>query len=184
MCGVLTLSVGTYRLKNNIENVKFILPTGMCIMNATGLGTCTLYQLQVMVYVVSTFCSVTRAPEQPQDLTVVEVSSRQIDLMWVEPHDNNAPITRYEVAYLEPEFVTGERERVENVTGSGRGSADIVEMATISGLFPGVSYTFTVTAVNEDGSSVPSDPLTVRTLEEGKSHIFMVLRSFMMKFVI
>ena len=108
----------------------------------------------------------------------VNVASRQINLTWVEPHDNNAPITRYEVTYLEPDFVLGERERVENVTEHQDGSADIVEMATLSGLFPGVNYTFTVTAVNEEGSSVPSDPLTVRTLEEGKS-ILCTLRSLL-----
>ena len=67
---------------------------------------------------------------------------------------------RYEVMYMQPEFVTGERGRVVNST---------VEMATITGLFPGVNYTFTVTAHNEEGASTPSAPLTVRTDEEGKS---------------
>ena len=88
----------------------------------------------------------------------MDIASREIALTWVEPHDNNAPIMRYEVTYMQPEFVTGERESVVNST---------VEMATITGLYPGVDYTFTVTAYNGLGPSVPSAPLTVRTLEEG-----------------
>ena len=42
-----------------------------------------------------------------------------------------------------------------------------VEMATITGLFPGVTYNFTVTAINEFGSSAVSTTLTVWTPEEG-----------------
>ena len=63
--------------------------------------------------------------------------------------------------YMQPEFVTGERGRVVNST---------VEMATITGLFPGVNYIFMVTAYNVEGPSVPSAPLRVRTLDESKSH--------------
>ena len=110
------------------------------------------------------------ASDQPQDLMAVDITSRQINLTWVEPHSNNAPITSYQVMYMQPEFVMGNRERVVMVTEREEGSTDIVEMATISDLFPGVSYTFTVTAVNEIGPSVPSAPLTVTTMEEGKSH--------------
>ena len=82
--------------------------------------------------------------------------------MWVEPHDNNAPIQGYLVMYMEPEFVTGEQEREANIS-------EPVEMVNITGLAPGVDYTFTVTAYNGIGESAPSDPLTVRTLDEGKS---------------
>jgi hypothetical protein len=91
-------------------------------------------------------------------VTAVNVSSREINLTWVEPHDNNVAITGYSVMYMLPEFVTQERERVVNTS---------VEMATISELFPGVNYTFTVTAINAMGMSPPSDPLEVRTPEEG-----------------
>ena len=99
-------------------------------------------------------------PEQPQDVTAVGISSREINLTWVEPHDNNAPITGYQVMYMLPEFVVEEREVVVNTS---------VEIATISELFPGVNYTFTVTAFNEIDQSTPSDPVTVRTLDEGKT---------------
>jgi len=65
---------------------------------------------------------------------------------------------------MEPAFVTGERNVVVNA---------IMEMVTISNLYPGVNYTFTVRALNEIGNSPTSDPLTVRTLEEGKSLILL-----------
>ena len=93
-------------------------------------------------------------------MTAVGISSREINLTWVEPHDNNAPITGYQVMYMLPEFVVGEREVVVDTSA---------EMVTISELFPGVNYTFTVTALNEIGPSTPSDPVTVRTLDEGET---------------
>ena len=98
--------------------------------------------------------------ELPQNVTAVGISSREINLTWVEPHDNNAPITGYQVMYLLPEFVLGDRLRVVNTS---------VVMAIISELLPGADYTFSVTALNEIGQSVPSDPLTVRTLDEGNT---------------
>ena len=60
--------------------------------------------------------------------------------------------------YLQPEFTMGERERAMSSTEN---------LATITNLYPGVNYTFTVTAYNELGPSIPSEPLRVRTLEEG-----------------
>ena len=92
----------------------------------------------------------------------VNTSSRLIILTWEEPHENNAPIQSYEVTYMKPSFLGGNLMRVVNAT---------IEMATITDLFPGVNYTFTVTAYNEIGPSVPSNPLTVKTLDEGKQHI-------------
>ena len=95
-------------------------------------------------------------------MTAVGISSREINLTWVEPHDNNAPITGYQVMYMLPEFVVEERD-LEVVMNTS------VEMATISELFPGVNYTFTVAALNEIDQSTPSDPVTVRTLDEGET---------------
>ena len=90
---------------------------------------------------------------------VVDISSRGLTLTWVEPHDNNAPISRYEVTFMQTQCDTEERDGEVSST---------VEMTTITGLYPGVNYTFTVTAVNEIGPSLPSAPLTVTTEEEGK----------------
>ena len=92
----------------------------------------------------------------------VNRTSHLVTLTWVEPHDNNAPIQSYEVTYMEPSFVGGNLMRKVNTT---------IEMATITDLFPGVDYTFTVIAYNEIGPSVPSDPLTVRIVDGCKQHI-------------
>ena len=94
-------------------------------------------------------------------MTAVGVSSREVNLTWVEPHDNNAPITGYRVMYMAPEFVAGDRRRMVMVNMP-------IEMATITDLFPGVNYTFSVVAINDIGPSVASDPLPVRTLDEGE----------------
>lgn len=97
-------------------------------------------------------------PEQPQMLRAINVSSRNITLTWVEPHDNNAPIQFYLVKYSQPSFVRGDLTR--NVT-------TVEEEAFIPGLFPGVDYSFTVTAINEIGMSLSSNPFFQRTLDEG-----------------
>ena len=89
----------------------------------------------------------------------MNVASRTVDLTWVEPHDNNAPITGYIVYFMEPVFVEGERNRMVDTTE---------EMASITNLSPGVDYSFTIIAINDIGPSTPSAPLAVRTLDEGK----------------
>jgi len=77
----------------------------------------------------------------------------------VEPHDNNAPIMGYWVMYRNPEFLDPNRElQVFNTT---------VEMATIAGLHPGVTYNFTVVAFNDIGDSSPSITVPITTLDEG-----------------
>ena len=43
----------------------------------------------------------------------------------------------------------------------------IVEQVTITDLHPGEYYTFTIIAINDICPSQPSEPATVRTLEEG-----------------
>ena len=42
------------------------------------------------------------------------------------------------------------------------------ESVVITGLHPGVDYTFTIIAINSIGESVPSDEERATTLEEGK----------------
>ena len=86
-------------------------------------------------------------------------SSQITNLTWEEPYSNNAPILNYLVTYRQPTFVEGERNRMVNTTK---------EIVAITALFPGVNYSFTVTAYNEIGPSAPSLPLAVRTLDERK----------------
>ena len=98
-------------------------------------------------------------PERPRDLTAVVVTTTGVLLEWVEPHDNNAPILGYRVSYTRPLFLNG----LEVTVNSS------VERVNITGLHPGVTYTFSVIAFNEIGDSTPSDGLMVTTVEIGKT---------------
>ena len=91
-------------------------------------------------------------------MTAVDIGSRSIDITWVEPHDNNAPILGYCIFYNHPSFIMSGSEVTMNVT---------VEEASLLGLHPGVTYNITVIAFNEEGDSFRSDVLSVRTLEKG-----------------
>ena len=96
-------------------------------------------------------------PEIPQDVEGVNVTSRNLTLQWVEPHDNNAPILGYRVMYTLPIFQSSRPVVLEaNVT-----TVDVVDLR------PGISYNFTVVAFNVIGDSGPSIVAQVRTLDEG-----------------
>jgi protein tyrosine phosphatase len=96
-------------------------------------------------------------PDEPINLTATNVTSRNLTLSWVEPHDNNAPISGYYVFYNLPDFF-GSNE-VTLITGTS-------EMLFIDDLHPGETYNFTVIAFNEEGNSSRSLPLSVLMLEE------------------
>ena len=89
----------------------------------------------------------------------MEVNSRNVTLEWVEPNLNNAPILNYTVFYDLPDFL-GSSEVAVSTQGDK-------EMLLIPNLHPGETYSFTVIATNEEGDSEESEPLVVRTLEEG-----------------
>ena len=97
-------------------------------------------------------------PEQPRNIRAVETQSRYLVLMWVEPHDNNAPILGYFVSYNQPVFAGG--ERITLIVTE--------EMVNVTNLLPGVTYTFTVVAYNDIGNSTESEPTPLSTLEEGE----------------
>ena len=104
-------------------------------------------------------------PGQPQNVTAVNISSDAITLIWAEPPDL---VGNYLVTYVGPEFAMEGGEMMVNGTE---------EMVTITELLAGVNYTFTVIAFNEIGASAPSEPLTVRTLEEGEESLGTVTQS-------
>ena len=101
-------------------------------------------------------------PEIPINLTFSDLTSRNLTLSWVEPHDNNAPILEYFVIYTDPNFLGG-----AEVTLSVNGP-DPPEELFIDNLHPGVTYSFIVFGNNEEGNGSSSQPLSVRTLEEGR----------------
>ncbi len=83
-------------------------------------------------------------------------------VLWVEPHDSNAPIFSYTITYRHPSFLGGQEESVNSSA----------EMSFIGGLHPGVEYNFSVVAYNEIGVSEPSVVTGLATLDEGDSHIY------------
>ena len=105
--------------------------------------------------------SLSAIPEIPINLTFSDLTSRSLNLLWIEPHANNAPILNYFVVYTNPNFLAG-----AVVTLSVNGP-DPPEELFIDNLHPGVTYSFTVFANNEEGNGSSSQPLSVRTLEEG-----------------
>ena len=113
-------------------------------------------------------------PEQPQSLMTRNVTSRNLTLTWVEPHDNNAPISGYRVYYVQPAFLGGDTV-VLNVpadtsvsSGSSQDIANSFLVQTfIDDLHPGATYSFTVTAFNIIGDSEPSAPFTQIMVDEG-----------------
>lgn len=124
------------------------------------LVQCKLFHsFQIHLYVIM-LCScipyTADRPEQPQNVTAVNVTSRSLTLEWTEPHHNNAPILGYRVMY-QPSISNSTVMEINTV----------VTFVEITGLHPGETYFLTVVAFNAIGDSAPSDLALAITLEEG-----------------
>ncbi|XP_050183140.1 neurofascin isoform X15 [Myiozetetes cayanensis] len=89
-------------------------------------------------------------PDQPRDLELTDLAERSVRLTWIPGDDNNSPITDYIVQFEEDRLQPGVWHNHSRYPGS-------VNSAVLS-LSPYVNYQFRVIAVNEVGSSVPSEP--------------------------
>ena len=107
-------------------------------------------------------------PERVESIIVLLIQSRSIVLSWIEPHDNNAPIEGYLVFYTQPTFAGG--ETIVNST------VDVT--IAVNGLFPGVTYNFTVIAYNAIGNSTPSEAIEINTVEEGNHMLVQIYCPF------
>ena len=101
-------------------------------------------------------------PDEPINVQFTMVNSRDLTITWTEPHDNNAPITGYNISYQNPDCLVSANGVAQNVTVT---SED--ELVMITNLHPGESYSFTIIAINDICPSQPSEPANVRTMEEG-----------------
>ena len=90
------------------------------------------------------------------------VNSRDVTINWTEPHDNNAPITGYNISYQNPDCLVNAIGAEQNVTVNSE-----VEQVLVTNLHPGENYSFTIIAYNDICPSQPSIPVSVRTMEEG-----------------
>ena len=81
---------------------------------------------------------------------------------WTEPHNNNDPITGYNISYQNPDCLVKANNLTQNVT-----VPSMEEQAMITNLHPGEIYTFTIIAINSICPSQPSVPVSGHTVEEG-----------------
>ncbi|XP_038018128.1 neurofascin isoform X10 [Motacilla alba alba] len=96
------------------------------------------------------YLTVLARPDQPRDLELTDLAERSVRLTWIPGDDNNSPITDYVVQFEEDRFQPGVWHDHSRYPGS-------VNSAVLS-LSPYVNYRFRVIAVNDVGSSVPSEP--------------------------
>ena len=103
-------------------------------------------------------------PHAPFDLDAMNVTSRNLTLIWTRPFESNAPILGYYIFYSHPSFIMDGESVMEEVI-------EREEMIDIEDIHPGVTYSFTVIAYNEGGNSTESEIFSVRTLEESKCNV-------------
>ena len=90
------------------------------------------------------------------------MNSRNLTISWTEPHNNNDPITSYNITYQNPDCLVMANGLTRNVTNTS-----MEEQIVITDLHPGEVYTFTIIAINNICPSQPSLPASMRTMEEG-----------------
>ena len=106
---------------------------------------------------------ITDCPDEPINVGLFDVTSRDLFINWTEPHDSNAPVTGYNITYQNPDcLVMAPNNQPRDVTVTS-----MEEQAMINDLHPGENYSFIVIAINDICPSVPSTPVSVRTMEEG-----------------
>ncbi|XP_041326431.1 neurofascin isoform X3 [Pyrgilauda ruficollis] len=96
------------------------------------------------------YLTVLARPDRPRDLELTDLAERSVRLTWIPGDDNNSPITDYIVQFEEDRFQPGVWHDHSRYPGS-------VNSAVLN-LSPYVNYQFRVIAVNDVGSSVPSEP--------------------------
>ena len=94
----------------------------------------------------------------PYNLVVQEVSTSSATLQWKIPLYHPAVILTYIVTYYQTDNITSAKEAY----APGRTTSLV-----IGGLSSGMSYTFTVRAMTQEGESGYSAPVNATTLKEG-----------------
>ena len=93
------------------------------------------------------------APGMPTALMATAMGQHQIDLSWTEPDDGGSPITGY----------TFEYSTDGGNTWSDPADTDTMTSHSHTGLMPGTTYTYRVTAMNAEGSSMASETKSATT---------------------
>ena len=114
----------------------------------------------LLVYFIESFVSYSKplthtAPSAPPDSVMIsEVTSSSITVQWemVPCIHRNGDITGYSV-----EYTRGGSTQTMRVTGGD------ATMTTIEGLLPSTTYSIVMAAVNDAGTGVYSDSMTIQT---------------------
>uniref|UniRef100_T1IRM3 Down syndrome cell adhesion molecule-like protein Dscam2 n=1 Tax=Strigamia maritima TaxID=126957 RepID=T1IRM3_STRMM len=100
-------------------------------------------------------------PDAPKDLVVVDQSARSLKLSWTRPFEGNNQITHFIVTI---KAATDPWTKTHNFSAPAKDTTVV-----ISDLKPATNYHCRVLAVNEAGSSEPSESINFSTLEEAPS---------------
>ena len=93
-------------------------------------------------------------------VNAVNITSHSLILLWLEPHNNNAPVLGYRIEYC-----------TQSLDLSTCISVDVGPQTSylVTGLQAAVTYHFTIQAYNSIGPSFLSPVFSVTTLEAGKT---------------
>ncbi|RWS27565.1 Down syndrome cell adhesion molecule-like protein Dscam2, partial [Leptotrombidium deliense] len=97
-------------------------------------------------------------PDPPQDIMIVEITSRSVKLAWSPPYSGNSPISNY---YIQYRNALEAHKIFHNVSIQGSES-----FGQVTGLKPAVMYMFTLIAENRIGRSEPSRAVEAISDEE------------------
>ena len=94
----------------------------------------------------------------PVIVDAVNITSDSLILLWLEPHNNNAPVLGYRIVYTTLDLI------IHTPIDVGLQTSHLV-----TGLQPAVTYHFVIQAHNNIGPSSFSPVFNVTTLEAGKT---------------
>ncbi|XP_041440994.1 neuronal cell adhesion molecule L homeolog isoform X12 [Xenopus laevis] len=139
------MTKGHLTIKNVTEKDE---GTYTCVAN-TDLDTVSASAVLTVVEATPTPAIFYDRPNHPFDLELTDHHERSVQLSWVPGDDNNSPITNFMIEYEDAMHDPGIWHFQAKVSGTQT-------TATLS-LSPFVNYSFRVIAVNEIGSSDPSE---------------------------
>ena len=142
--GVRTVEVASaLHVDSGAGNARFTMPTDFQTL---------LTDIDIGDRFIFTLWRPTAAPEAPTEPTITDLQRFQATVNWVEPEDNNDPITRYDLEWREGS--TGSWTEVSDLTG-------ISHILTI--LDANTVYQARVRATNSEGNSAYSTAVSFTT---------------------
>ena len=105
----------------------------------------------------------------PQNCTATAITSTTVRVTWMIPSEPNGPIDHYDVTYQPGQSISGIDYTTQTELLGIASTMDNSTELNVSDLFKATSYSFSLTAYNDIGSSPYStEPCLVYTLEDGE----------------